>query len=203
MDFEVTRIIEQNKDEIASDFQKFMSKGGSGFNPNQDTDLVDGGTKELWTEYLLFEKGVWNPIECMNFPSVCQPFKKLLAITGIGNGKRSGQVSLLKLEPGTHLVPHFGSVNWRFVAHHGLQVPEKQVRIKVGEEEKWYQQGKTLVLDDSFLHEVHHKGQPGVDPPRITLFVNFFNPNITVITEEEFYDRQWAEQQDRKKARRR
>merc|ERR1711972_1147292 len=100
---------------------------------------------------LLFDKGAWDPRFCAILPTACKILSGLREVEGIFKGKRSGQVSLLKLEAGTKLVPHFGSVNWRFTAHLGLLVPDN-VFIHAGTETRRFKQGELLILDDSFLH---------------------------------------------------
>ena len=53
---------------------------------------------------------------------------------------------------GTHLRPHCGPTNHRLRLHLGLVVPENSVMISGGESRHW-EEGKVLVLDDSFEHE--------------------------------------------------
>jgi aspartyl/asparaginyl beta-hydroxylase (cupin superfamily) len=54
---------------------------------------------------------------------------------------------------GTHLKPHCGPTNHRLRLHLGLVVPEGSQMISGGETHGW-SEGKVLVLDDSFEHEV-------------------------------------------------
>lgn len=180
----VTQLMMENSATIVKEFNEFRKQPGwsTFFKPNQDNDLVQGNGQLQWTEMLLFDKGAWDPRYCAIFPTVCKKFAGLRDIEGIFNGKRSGQVSLLKLEAGTTLVPHFGSVNWRYTAHLGLLVPDN-VTMTAGGESRQYVQGEVLLLDDSFLHSVRHEGKG----PRVTFFVNFFHPLAKPFTPEEWY----------------
>eukprot|EP00747_Dinoflagellata_sp_TGD_P193588 gnl/TRDRNA2_/TRDRNA2_59962_c0_seq1.p1 gnl/TRDRNA2_/TRDRNA2_59962_c0~~gnl/TRDRNA2_/TRDRNA2_59962_c0_seq1.p1 ORF type:complete len:424 (+),score=73.04 gnl/TRDRNA2_/TRDRNA2_59962_c0_seq1:70-1272(+) len=186
-DFRVSELLVKHKDAIINEFEKFKQRpdwdSAKYFRPNQDNDLVSGNEETRWTEMCLFDRGYWDPRTCDLVPTACRILKGLLEVEGIVHGKRSGQVSLLKLEAGTTLVPHFGSVNWRYVAHLGLLVPEGVV-ISGGKEKRTFKLGEVVVLDDSFLHSVVHNGTG----PRVTLFANFFHPKMKPMTQEEWLD---------------
>merc|ERR1712060_789253 len=182
---DVTRLLASHKDAILSEFEAFRKKSDWDsefyFKHNQDNDLVQGNDLRRWTEMLLFDRGTWDHQNCLLFPTPCKVLKGLPAVEGILHGKRSGQVSLLKLEAGTTLVPHFGSVNWRYTSHLGLLVPEDVV-MHAGDKSEHFRRGEVLVLDDSFLHSVVHNGTG----PRVTLFVNFFHPKTKPLTYDEW-----------------
>lgn len=178
------RLLMRSVDNISAEFDEFRSRpdwdSAEYFKPNQDNDLVSSNEPARWSEMTFFEKGQWQPRTCALMPTVCKVLR-LPEIEGIVHGRRSGQVSLLKLEPGTTLVPHFGSVNWRFVAHLGLLVPEN-VTMKAGDEKRNFEHKKIIVLDDSFLHSVNHGG----DGVRVTLFINFFHPESEIMSYDEW-----------------
>eukprot|EP00927_Polykrikos_kofoidii_P041115 TRINITY_DN35033_c0_g1_i1.p1 TRINITY_DN35033_c0_g1~~TRINITY_DN35033_c0_g1_i1.p1 ORF type:complete len:425 (-),score=47.13 TRINITY_DN35033_c0_g1_i1:33-1241(-) len=181
----VPTLLLQHRDAILAEFNAFQQRSDwqstAYFKPNQDNDLVLGNRPQLWTELLLFDRGNWDHQACKLFATACRVMRGLIEIEGIAHGKRSGQVSLLSLAAGAKLVPHFGSVNWRYTAHLGLLVPEG-VTMFAGEESRAFQQGEVLLLDDSFLHSVVHNGTG----PRVTLFVNFFHPSVNPITHEQW-----------------
>ncbi|CAK0892096.1 unnamed protein product [Prorocentrum cordatum] len=179
----VPELLERHKAAIVREFEQFWKEPSSMdyFSPNQDNDLVAGDRPRQWTEMLIFDKGQWDAKACGHLPTVCGILRGLIDVEGIVHGKRSGQVSLLKLEAGATLVPHFGSVNWRYVAHLGLLVPEG-VEMRAGNESRRFVEGELLLLDDSFLHSVQHGGVG----PRVTLFVNFFHPKARPVTHAEW-----------------
>jgi len=181
----VPQLLMQHKDRILGEFQAFQRQPGWDssryFRANQDKDLVLGKRERQWTEMLLFDRGIWHAAHCDLLPVTCGALRGLLEVEGIAHGKRSGQVSLLRLEEGATLVPHFGSVNWRYTAHLGLLVP-KGVSIQAGLEVRPYAAGEVLLLDDSFIHGVEHRGAG----PRITLFVNFLHPRVEKVTYEQW-----------------
>lgn len=182
----VGQLMQEHSAAILKEFNDFRVQPGwkSFFKPNQDNDLVEGNEGQKWAEMLLFDRGAWDPRYCAIFKTVCRIFGGLRDIEGIFNGKRSGQVSLLKLEPGTTLVPHFGSVNWRYVAHLTLATPDNVI-MTAGKETRQFKEGEVVILDDSFLHSVSHQGAS----PRVTLFASFFHPKAKPMTPEEWYAR--------------
>jgi len=186
----VPRLLVEHREAIEREFEAFRATPGWDseryFRPNQDNDLVGGNEPRRWTEMLLLEKGQWDPRACQVLPTACSILRGRVEVEGILHGKRSGQVSLLKLEAGTRLVPHYGTVNWRYTAHLGLLVPD-DVWMHAGNESRQYRQGEVLVLDDSFLHSVEHNGTG----PRVTLFANFFPPGTKPMSLG-----QWLERQD-------
>merc|ERR1712226_851078 len=147
----------QNRDAIVAEFKAFAQQSdwqsSKYFRANQDNDLILGDDKQRWTEMLLFDKGVWDHRNCEIMITACKIFRGLREIEGILHGKRSGQVRLLKLEAGSILVPHFGSVNWRYTAHLGLLVPDNVV-MYAGNEFQPFIPKEVLLVDDSFLHRV-------------------------------------------------
>jgi len=84
-----------------------------------------------------------------------------------------GESLFSKLTPGTHLRPHCGPSNMRLTAHLALVVPEG-CEITCGGETRAWEEGKCLVFDDSYEHEVRHRG----GAPRTVLLVNFWHPDI-------------------------
>jgi hypothetical protein len=78
------------------------------------------------------------------------------------------------LSPGKHIPPHRGAYNGLLRLHLALQVPEprEQVRIRIGNRICHWQEGRALIFDDTFNHEVWND-TPGY---RVVLFVDFARP---------------------------
>merc|ERR1711933_135983 len=72
--------------------------------------------------------------------------------------RREETASFSRLTPGTHLKAHCGRTNTHLTCHLGLQIPEG-CRVRVGRETRHWEEGKCLVFDDSFEHEVWHEGE--------------------------------------------
>lgn len=78
------------------------------------------------------------------------------------------------LAPGKHIPAHRGAYNGVLRLHLGLIVPEprEQCRIRIGEQICTWQEGKALIFDDTFNHEVWND----TDGWRVVLFIDFARP---------------------------
>eukprot|EP00435_Cladocopium_sp_Y103_P009312 s4468_g2.t1 len=78
-----------------------------------------------------------------------------------------------QLLPGTRLRSHCGPSNLRLTCHLGIRIPSG-CKIVCGGEPRCWEEGKCIVFDDSFEHEVLHEG----DEARTVLLVNFWHPDV-------------------------
>ena len=78
------------------------------------------------------------------------------------------------LSPRKHIPAHRGAYNGILRFHLGLLVPEprEQCRIRIGNEFRHWTEGKNLIFDDTFNHEVWND----TDGYRVVLFVDFARP---------------------------
>src|SRR5262249_11002473 len=77
------------------------------------------------------------------------------------------------LNPKSHISRHVGPVNGVLRGHLPLIVPPG-CGIKVGDDVREWEEGKVMVFDDSFFHEVWNESEH----LRIVLFLNFWHPCI-------------------------
>lgn len=66
------------------------------------------------------------------------------------------QVLFSVLQPGTHIPPHTGQANDRFVAHLPLIVPEG-CAIRVADQTHSWSEGEAFIFDDTFEHEAWNR----------------------------------------------
>lgn len=78
------------------------------------------------------------------------------------------------LSPRKHIPAHRGAFNGVLRFHLGLLVPEprEQVRIRIGNDFRTWTEGKALIFDDTYNHEVWND----TDGYRVVLFVDFARP---------------------------
>lgn len=78
------------------------------------------------------------------------------------------------LSPHKHIPAHRGAFNGILRLHLALLVPEprERVRIRIGNEFRHWTEGKALLFDDTFNHEVWND----TDGYRVVLFVDFARP---------------------------
>jgi hypothetical protein len=80
------------------------------------------------------------------------------------------------LRPGSRIAPHCGVANFFLTTHLGLVTPGG-CQIRVGSEARGWTQGRGIVFDDSFEHEVWHEGSE----TRVVLLVRFWHPELTPV----------------------
>jgi beta-hydroxylase len=78
------------------------------------------------------------------------------------------------LSPGKHILDHRGPYKGVLRYHLGLIVPHEAeaCRIRVGEDVRHWQEGKSMIFDDTFNHEVWND----TDQTRVVLFVDVLRP---------------------------
>mmetsp|Transcript_16214 Transcript_16214/g.23846 ORF Transcript_16214/g.23846 Transcript_16214/m.23846 type:complete len:433 (+) Transcript_16214:53-1351(+) len=145
-------------------------RGGAG---EHDHKVVDGD----WREVVLFGSGA-RP-ELAPFTSslirTCVPEATSLSEQG------GGEVIFSVLGPNTRIRSHCGSTNLRLTAHLGLSVPfisekEEKSACAIRVADKWltWEEGRVLVFDDSFEHQVNNMTLK----PRVVLLLRFWHPDF-------------------------
>jgi aspartate beta-hydroxylase len=81
-----------------------------------------------------------------------------------------GATKISVMEPGTHVLAHTGLTNARLRIHLGLSGLDG-VYIRVGDSTRQWRDGRCIVFDDSFVHEVWHNGTQ----TRIVLIVDIWH----------------------------
>ena len=134
--------------------------------PLEAENLIDQGD---WRQYDLYSQGSRKKNHCKKVPKTCAIIEKM---PNAVNNKR-GQIKFSVMQPGTHIWPHTGPTNCRLRMHLGLVIP-KNVHIRVGSETKTWKNGKVIVIDDSFDHEVWHNGTKS----RLIFIIDFWHPDL-------------------------
>lgn len=118
-----------------------------------------------WKTFLFCGYGRWS----QHNTELCPETTRLLRrIPGI----RTAFFSIL--EPGKYIPPHRGPYNGVLRLHLGLIVPEPKENcwIRVHDQKLHWEEGKVIIFDDCFDHEVHNN----TDGLRVVLFVDFVRP---------------------------
>lgn len=147
-----------------------VHRGGAG--AHDGSVVAPGGD---WREVVLFGSGENSrlaPLTCQLLEKTC-PDAVSLARQG------GGEIVFSILAPGTHIRPHCGSTNLRLTAHLGLVIPKdndsnKRCSIRVANRWLQWEEGKVIVFDDSFEHEVVNE----MSTLRGVLLLRFWHPNL-------------------------
>ena len=120
---------------------------------------------DKWKTYMLYAYGRKITENCTRCP---QTTKLLETIPGM----KTAFFSILG--PRKHIPEHRGPYNGVLRYHLGLIVPrEKEAcRIRVDSEVAHWEEGRSVVFDDTYLHEVWNE----TDEERVVLFVDFTRP---------------------------
>ena len=140
------------------------------------TDDEKLSEKGDWKQFNLYISGEKIEKNCEKTPYTCYLIDQIAP----ANTCRRGQVKFSLIAPGTHIVPHCGPTNCRLRAHLGLKVPTG-LSIRVANEQREWTDGKVIVFDDSFEHEVWHNGTEF----RLVLIVDFWHPDLTMQQREQ------------------
>ena len=131
------------------------------------TELVD------WVERDLYDEG-WQVYGLYDFPygheiapNVARcPFTAELIARHV---PRHGAAGFSRLKPGTHINPHQGYQGEFLRCHLGLDVPEGDCTLRVGDETRKWANGAALIFDDRLEHEAVNR----TPHARVVLLVDF------------------------------
>lgn len=163
---EAIRKLEGNWKVIRDEGLGVLDQKSGGFIPEEENLRQQGD----WKQFTLYQRGRKNTAACRKTPRTCAIVD---SITDAASCKR-GQIKYSVMLPGTHVWPHTGPTNCRLRLHLGLVIP-KNVAIRVGHETRTWKEGKAIIIDDSFDHEVWHNGSTF----RLIFIVDFWHPDLT------------------------
>ncbi|MBW4570974.1 MAG: aspartyl/asparaginyl beta-hydroxylase domain-containing protein [Tolypothrix carrinoi HA7290-LM1] len=122
-----------------------------------------------WDTFTLFRNGVKHEANCALCPETTRIIEQLPHCCNW-----HGMAYFSVLQPGVHIPPHCSYTNGRLRYHLGLEVPEG-VWIRVKDDVRYWISDKCLIFDDSFEHEVFHKGQTR----RVALIVDLWHSDLS------------------------
>lgn len=159
---------------LEKNWKKIRDEGLALLNAN-DVQLFKDEAESLkdtgdWKQLDLFYRGKKQP-SCNRAPVTCG----LIAAFPAAATCTRGQAKFSVMFPGTHVWPHCGPTNCRLRSHLGLVVPPGTF-LRVADDTRSWAEGKVIVFDDSFEHEVWHNGTS----PRLVLIVDVWHPEITM-----------------------
>jgi len=119
----------------------------------------------LWKTYFFFAFGFQAKKNCDRCPETTKLLKKI-------PGLKVAFFSILA--PGKHIPEHYGKHKGLVRYHLALKVPEpkEKCRIRVANQIRHWEEGKSLIFDDTFPHEVWND----TDGYRVVLFLDLARP---------------------------
>ena len=168
---------EQRYDEIKRELQMLLpSKQAERVFENEaleNENLRGYATTPSWTGYYFYRHGERREDNCAACPVTAAALDGIALIRIREHGP---EVLHSVFTPGTHLLPHRGVTNARAVSHLPLIVPSG-CALRVGGEERRWQEGQTLVFDDTYEHEAWNRSHQA----RVVLIADVWNPHLTEV----------------------
>lgn len=129
------------------------------------TDQESLTSDDRWKTLFLYAFGYKSEANCARCPETTKLVEQI-------PGMKTAMFSILA--PGKHIPPHRGPYKGVLRCHLGLLVPEprEQCRIRVGTDYRHWEEGKCMVFDDTFNHEVWND----TDGERVVLFIDVVRP---------------------------
>jgi beta-hydroxylase len=128
-------------------------------------DQVNITNDDKWKTYWLYAYGRKMPENCSHCPETTRLIE---AVPGI----KTAFFSILAM--GKHIPEHTGPYAGVLRYHLGLIVPRQKeaCRIRVGSDVAHWEEGQSVVFDDTYPHEVWND----TDEERVVLFIDFARP---------------------------
>lgn len=124
-----------------------------------------------WNGYYFYRHGERRDDNC----AACPVTARTLELLPLSHVREHGPEVLFSVfTAGTHLLPHRGVTNTRLVGHLPLLVPP-ECALNVGGEVHEWQEGRTVIFDDTYEHEAWNRS----DRTRVVLIFDLWNPHLT------------------------
>lgn len=159
-----TRLLEESADTIRDELLNLVSEDGRGF-ANYRTEF--GNLMPGWNAYHFYIQGEPVLANCRRCPRTWELLESLPRM-------EKEFILFSALNPRSRILPHVGALNGILRFHLPLLLP-KGCGLKVGGQTAQWQEGKVLVFDDSFVHEVWNDS----DQLRVVLFLNRWHPCLS------------------------
>jgi aspartyl/asparaginyl beta-hydroxylase (cupin superfamily) len=169
-EFPWVALFERGWREVRAELDALLAQPGS-FAPFADGD---GAAYREEKFGLRDRRDAWTVFDCLSDEGAARCPRTAALIHGAIADPFLANFS--RLRPGTHLPAHCGLVNYLLTIHLGVDVPEG-CTIRVGSETRTWREGRCLIFDDSFEHEVWHRGATD----RVILLVRFPHPDLTAL----------------------
>jgi hypothetical protein len=176
-EFPWTSILEQNWESIRDELWHWESRRG---------ELEKRGSR-IWASAaraeavaygpdwrtLVLQDRRWDEDNCKLFSKTNQIIRE--------SGIPSVEAFFARQAPQTGIKPHSDGCNFILTAHLALSAPPMRSWISVGGERRFWENGKVLIFDTSYIHETYNES---ADSFRYVLLLRFWHPDTTPVERE-------------------
>ncbi|ATB41114.1 hypothetical protein CYFUS_006576 [Cystobacter fuscus] len=145
-------------------------RSGSGFEEFRDRDDFE---KLGWKEFYFYRVGSGTQLQ-VSFKENQARCPKTFGL--IRQLPVAGEAMFASLAPQGYIRPHCSDFNGKLTCHLGLVVPP-DCAMRVSDETRTWQEGKCLLFDDTYEHEVWNKS----NRVRVILLLDIWHPELTEI----------------------
>uniref|UniRef100_A0A671K7U0 Aspartyl/asparaginyl beta-hydroxylase-like n=1 Tax=Sinocyclocheilus anshuiensis TaxID=1608454 RepID=A0A671K7U0_9TELE len=163
----LVKMLERNWLTIRDEALSVLDGTSGQFSP-EDENLRETGD---WGQFTLWQQGRKVADSCRHVPKTCGLLERYPEATSC----KRGQIKFSVMQVGTHVWPHTGPTNCRLRMHLGLVIPSKGCRIRCTNQTRSWEEGKVLIFDDSFEHEVWQEAESY----RLIFIVDVWHPELT------------------------
>ncbi|XP_016311159.1 aspartyl/asparaginyl beta-hydroxylase-like isoform X2 [Sinocyclocheilus anshuiensis] len=163
----LVKMLERNWLTIRDEALSVLDSNSGQFLP-EDEYLRETGD---WGQFTLWQQGRKVASSCRYVPKTCALLEHYPEATSC----KRGQIKFSVMQAGTHVWPHTGPTNCRLRMHLGLVIPSKGCRIRCTNQTREWEEGKVLIFDDSFEHEVWQEAESY----RLIFIVDVWHPQLT------------------------
>ncbi|XP_056128274.1 aspartyl/asparaginyl beta-hydroxylase isoform X6 [Rhinichthys klamathensis goyatoka] len=164
---DLVKVLERNWLTIRDEALSVLDGNSGQFLP-EDENLREKGD---WGQFTLWQQGRKAASSCRSVPKTCALLERYPEATGC----KRGQIKFSVMRPGTHVWPHTGPTNCRLRMHLGLIIPPSGCRIRCTNQTREWEEGKVLIFDDSFEHEVWQEAERF----RLIFIVDVWHPELS------------------------
>ncbi|XP_077057626.1 aspartyl/asparaginyl beta-hydroxylase isoform X11 [Siphateles boraxobius] len=164
---DLVKVLERNWLTIRDEALSVLDGNSGQFLP-EDENLREKGD---WGQFTLWQQGRKTASSCRSVPKTCALLERYPEATGC----KRGQIKFSVMRPGTHVWPHTGPTNCRLRMHLGLIIPPSGCRIRCTNQTREWEEGKVLIFDDSFEHEVWQEAERF----RLIFIVDVWHPELS------------------------
>ncbi|MFI5783172.1 aspartyl/asparaginyl beta-hydroxylase domain-containing protein [Nocardia sp. NPDC051570] len=157
-------VLEENYAAIRVEFERQFFGTGLDVHPESQELALAG----RWSTYHFFNMGE----RFVDHLDACPNVSKTLA--SVPGAELAGMCYFSAMAPGTRVKPHCGFINSRIRCHLGIVVPS-DCWMRVGTETRTWTEGKCLVFDDSYEHEVSNNSGRN----RAVLLLDTWHPDLS------------------------
>lgn len=123
-----------------------------------------------WKTLVLQDRCVWDETNCALFPKTVGLLK--------GCKVPTVEAFFARQAPGTGIKPHSDDTNFILTSHLGLDVPEGECWMKVGDYKQEWMNGRGMIADTSFIHSTSNDSS---SKTRYVLILRFWHPELTLV----------------------